>query len=250
MGTDLPKIKILYDNTAVRKNVKPAWGFAALVEYRGRTILFDTGAKADLLLANLKALRVSPEAVTDIFISHNHWDHTGGLFGFLSKNPKVKVWLPASFSSVYQNELAASGAKSVRLKGPARIAAGIYSGGELGKEIKEQALVLETSQGLILLTGCSHPGIIGIVKKAKADFKKDVFLVIGGFHLYALSDKMVRRIIGQLKASGVRKVAPCHCTGKKAGSLFARELKKDFIKIGAGSIIDTGKLTCHAKFKA
>src|SRR3989339_2068614 len=76
----MPEIKIIYNNTSIQKGMKPAWGFSALIKYNDKNILFDTGGKPDLLLGNMKALNISPEAITDIFISHGHWDHTGGLF--------------------------------------------------------------------------------------------------------------------------------------------------------------------------
>lgn len=118
----------------------------------------------------------------------------------------------------------------------------MYSAGEMGQAIKEQSLVIDTDKGLIIATGCSHPGIVHIVRETKEYFKKEIWLVLGGFHLYDLSNEKIEAIIRDLRFLGVKKIAPCHCTGEKAISLFQREYQKDFIKVGAGSIIDTAKL--------
>jgi 7,8-dihydropterin-6-yl-methyl-4-(beta-D-ribofuranosyl)aminobenzene 5'-phosphate synthase len=232
------EIRILYDNISIQKGVKPAWGFAALIEYQGKTILFDTGGKADVLLSNMKAMKVSPEAVTDVFISHSHWDHTGGLFGFLSKNHKVKVYVPASFSGAYRDEIKASGAECVGIKDFARIAKDIYSSGELGKEIKEQSLIIDTPKGLIVMTGCAHPGILKIVKEAKKSLENPVLAVLGGFHLSSKKAAETKKIIAEIKRLGVTHVGPCHCTGQTAIKQFQAEFKDGFILIGAGSVID------------
>jgi len=235
----MPEIIVLYDNISVKKGVVPAWGFSCFVKYKGRNILFDTGGKADILLYNMKTMKISPEAVTDIFISHSHWDHTGGLFGFLSKNHKIKVYVPVSFSQAYKNEIKASGAKCVEVKGFSRIAEGVYSSGEVGGEIKEQSLIIDTPKGLIIITGCAHPGILNIIREAKRSIGKPVFAVLGGFHLSAKSAAEIKAIIAEFKRLGVTHVGPCHCTGKKAIKQFKVAFKDDFISVGAGSIIDT-----------
>lgn len=234
----MPKIQVLYDNISAQKGVKPAWGFSALVEYQDRVVLFDTGGKADILLANMKAMRVSPREVTDIFISHNHWDHTGGLFGFLSKNHEVKVYVPASCSKAYQKEITATGAKCRAIKEVSKLYDGIFSGGELGSSIKEQALILDTPQGVIVMTGCAHPGILKIVKEAKKSLAKPVFAVLGGFHLAAKSDAEVNKIIAEFKRLGVASAGPCHCTGEKAIKQFKKAYGVNFVSIGAGSVIN------------
>lgn len=230
------KITILYDNRTLRKGLKAAWGFSALIEHQRGILLFDTGAKTDILLANMKVLRVNPKKITDIFISHNHWDHLGALFGFLSKNQKIKVHLPAACSTTYAGEVKASGAECVRLKKLSMIAKNIYSSGEMGEAIKEQFLIIDTSDGLVMITGCSHPGIVAMARRAKQVFKKEIALIVGGFHLGSLSRVYSKKVAQQLKSLGVKKIAPCHCTGKKAIKMFAQEFGEKFIKMGVGSI--------------
>jgi 7,8-dihydropterin-6-yl-methyl-4-(beta-D-ribofuranosyl)aminobenzene 5'-phosphate synthase len=164
------------------------------------------------------------------------------LFGFLNKKHKVKVYVPASFSRAYRDEIRAGGAECIGIKDFTRIAKGIYSSGELGEEIKEQSLIVDTDKGLVIVTGCSHPGIVNIVRRSKELLRKDARFVVGGFHLGSLNREEVGKIIEELKGLGVKKTAPCHCTGEKAISIFEEEFKKDFIKVGAGSIIDTAGL--------
>jgi 7,8-dihydropterin-6-yl-methyl-4-(beta-D-ribofuranosyl)aminobenzene 5'-phosphate synthase len=241
-GIDMPVIKICYDNISVKKGIVPAHGFACVIKWGSKNILFDTGGKADVLLANMKAMRVSPEAVTDIFISHSHWDHTGGLFGFLSKNHKVKVYVPASFSRAYRNEINASGAECISINNFTKIAEEIYSSGEMGQEIKEQFLIIVTPSGLIMITGCSHPGIVRMAGLAKKKLNKDILLIVGGFHLGNLPIKEAGKIVEQLKRLGVKNIAPCHCTGAKAIRAFKQAFQVGYVGVGAGSIIDTAMI--------
>ena len=93
------KITIIYDNVSLDPALEADWGFAALVEACGQSILFDTGASGRLLLENMEKLNISPQAIGEIFISHDHWDHTGGLEQILKRKP-VRVYVPDTFSKV------------------------------------------------------------------------------------------------------------------------------------------------------
>lgn len=231
-------IRICYDNTSVKRGIKSAWGFAALVTYGGKNLLFDTGGKPDVLLSNLKAMKIAPASVTDILISHNHWDHTGGLFNFLNENHNVRVFLPISFSETYRKEVQASGAECYRINGFAEIAKDIYSTGPLGNAIIEQALIIDTPKGPVVLTGCAHPGIVEIVKSAERSLGKPVFAVLGGFHLADKSDAEIKKIVSEFKKMGVTHIAPCHCTGEKAIRKFKAAYGERFMPVGAGSTVD------------
>ena len=166
------KVTIIYDNTTSRIDLQADWGFSALVEVKGRKILFDTGADGDILLSNMGKLKVNPEEIEDIFISHLHWDHTGGLYSFLQLNNKVKLWVPSYF-------LKAKNAREViEVKKPKKLYEGIYSTGEL--EGIEQSLCIETEKGIVVIAGCSHPRMEHILKTA-SQFGK-VYGIIGGLH--------------------------------------------------------------------
>ncbi|MBN1900840.1 MBL fold metallo-hydrolase [Candidatus Sumerlaeota bacterium] len=166
------KITIIYDNTTLREDLQADWGFSALVEAGGRKILFDTGANGPILISNMQKLGINPKEISDVFISHAHFDHTGGLSAFLEQNSDVKVWLPPSFRGVLNAR------ESVAVENPVEIYEGIYSTGEL-EEI-EQSLCVETKMGIVVIAGCSHPKMKHILEAA-SQFGK-VYGIIGGFH--------------------------------------------------------------------
>jgi 7,8-dihydropterin-6-yl-methyl-4-(beta-D-ribofuranosyl)aminobenzene 5'-phosphate synthase len=237
---NMPVIKIYYDNTSVRKEIKPEWGFSALVKHKGRNILFDTGGNAEVLAANMKKMGSDPKYIEFIIISHEHWDHVNGLSVVL--RPKQKVYLLKSFPEKLKEQVKASGAELIEVAQFQEIIPGVYTTGELGKGIKEQSLIVNTEKGLVIVTGCSHPGIVEIASYARKTLSKEIYFVVGGFHLYTHSADQIEGIINELKNLGVKNIAPCHCTGEKAIALFEEEYKKGFINVGAGSIIDTAGL--------
>ncbi len=151
------KITIIYDNTAFRKDLQADWGFSCLVELDNKKILFDTGASGPILMDNMKKIDIDPTEIHDVFISHDHWDHTGGLSDFLRINP-AKVHIPFSC----QEPLNAS--KVIKVKESLKISENVFSTGEL-KNI-EQSLVIKTEHGLVVIVGCSHPGVNKILKAA------------------------------------------------------------------------------------
>lgn len=233
-------ITILYDNNKYDERLETAWGFSCLVEGLEKTILFDTGGKSSILLRNMRKLEIDPSKVEVIIISHSHSDHLGGLSGFLQKNHDVTVYLPQSFPKRVKAMVKRSGAKLVEVGQPTEICKNVHSTGELGVAIKEQSLVIETSQGLIVITGCAHPGIVNIVKAAKKQRKKDVYLVLGGFHLGSMDTAQIDSIIAELKQEGVRQAAPCHCSGHLARRIFEEVYGENFILVGAGKKLELG----------
>jgi 7,8-dihydropterin-6-yl-methyl-4-(beta-D-ribofuranosyl)aminobenzene 5'-phosphate synthase len=166
------KITILYDNTLFQNNLEPDWGFSCLVEAHGRTILFDTGANGALLLENMEKLNIQPSYVNDVFISHPHFDHIGGLSAFLNKNARVNVYVPVSFRGVRNAR------KVIHVDKPITFHENFYSTGEL-EEI-EQAMAVKTGKGLVLIVGCSHPDMKNIMDTA-SQFGK-IYAIVGGLH--------------------------------------------------------------------
>jgi 7,8-dihydropterin-6-yl-methyl-4-(beta-D-ribofuranosyl)aminobenzene 5'-phosphate synthase len=114
---------------------------------------------------------------------------------------------------------------------------GIFTTGELGRSIPEQALVISTDRGLVVITGCAHPGIVQMTAQAKMLFGDPVYLVLGGFHLGSKSDAEISAILAEFRRLGVERVAPCHCTGERAISRFAAEYGDDFVQAGVGRVI-------------
>lgn len=166
------KITILYDNTLFQKNLKPDWGFSCLAEAHGRTILFDTGANGALLLENMEKLKIQPSSVDDVFISHAHFDHVGGLSAFLNRNTKVTVFVPVSLRGVR------NAGKVIHVDKPMTLYENFYSTGEL-EEI-EQSMAVKTAKGLVLIVGCSHPDMKNIMETA-SQFGR-IYAIVGGLH--------------------------------------------------------------------
>jgi 7,8-dihydropterin-6-yl-methyl-4-(beta-D-ribofuranosyl)aminobenzene 5'-phosphate synthase len=108
----------------------------------------------------------------------------------------------------------------------------------MGHAPQEQALTLDTAQGLVILTGCAHPGIVAIVREAKRRHGRPIRLVMGGFHLLRQPERQIRAMIGELKALGVSQVAPSHCAGDRATALFRDAWSEDFLEGGCGAVIE------------
>ncbi len=230
-------IKVIFDNNPYMEGLGTAWGFSALITGTEKTILFDTGGDGSLLLSNMKKLAIEPNDIDVVVLSHIHGDHTGGLNSFLEKNPSVSVYLPESFPKRFKENVQKHGAQVVDVNQPLDICENVYSTGQLGILIKEQALIIRTKAGLVVITGCAHPGIVKIVNTAKELIKDDILMVMGGFHLEWATRGKIEKIISAFKQYGVRYVAPCHCSGEKARSLFEKHFGKNYINIGAGKTI-------------
>jgi 7,8-dihydropterin-6-yl-methyl-4-(beta-D-ribofuranosyl)aminobenzene 5'-phosphate synthase len=199
--TDSVRITILYDNYIYNPNTKKDWGFSCLIEGIEKTILFDTGTKGEFLLNNVDELNVDLTKVDILVLSHIHLDHTGGVPSVISRNPDLPAYVPISFPADFGGKM---GIKTInRVDKPVEICKGVFSTGEMGNQIKEQSLIINTKKGLVILTGCAHQGILEILKKAKEILNKDIFLVIGGFHLLQHSETAMKEIINEFKKLGV-----------------------------------------------
>jgi len=229
-------ITVLYDNVALDARLQTDWGFACLVEGLEQPLLFDTGGKGDILPRNMRALGLDPQVVRTVVLSHAHADHTGGLAGFLAENPNVIVYLPISFPAAIKDTVRQASATLVEVTGPQEIGAGAHTTGELGDQIREQALVLETPRGLVVITGCAHPGIATMVRQAKAAAAGDVTLALGGFHLRDANAAQIAATIAELQGLGVQRIAPSHCTGDAARRAFAEVFGADYLESGVGQV--------------
>ncbi len=235
--TNALTLHFVYDNYAFCDDFQTNWGFACVVEGTEKTILFDAGTKGELLLENFGKMKLDPHSPKFVVLSHHHTDHTGGLTAFLAKNHDVSVYMPASFPQKFVNEVVATGAKIVAVTEPVEICKDVFLTGQMGEAIKEQGLILDTDDGLVLITGCAHPGIVAMTKRAKEHLKKDVVMVLGGFHLGKLSAGEVETVADQLKQLGVRQVGPTHCTGDKAIAAFSETFGTDCHAMGVGRVL-------------
>ena len=228
------EITILYDNYTLTEGCTTDWGFACIITGTEKCILFDAGTNGSILLGNMDKLQVSAGDVELVVISHNHADHTGGLLSFLGRNNNVTAYLPLTVSSGFVQNVRSRGATAQLPTDVVQICEGAHLTGLMGGI--EQSMVLETPKGLVVITGCAHPGIVQIVQKAKEMLEKDVYFVFGGFHLVNDSDSQVRSKIGQFRSMGVQKVGASHCTGDRAIALFEQEYGNDFVPIGVGQL--------------
>ena len=231
------KLTIVYDNNPYREGLETRWGFSCLVEGLERTILFDVGGEGAVLLRNMAKLEIDPNTIDVVILSHIHYDHIGGLSEFLEQNPDVVVYMPSSFPPGVEREVEGAGARSVKIDRTVEICKNAYSTGELGNWIKEQSLVIQTAKGLVVITGCAHPGIVQIVQKAKEMLSANAYLVLGGFHLCWMNVHQLRNIIKGMQKQEVMKIAPCHCSGDLARKQFEESYAEDFILTGVGKKI-------------
>ncbi len=232
-------LTIVYDNRTLDDSLAPDWGFGCVVDRGGTRLLFDTGAKADLLTGNLARLGIEPASVDAVMISHDHWDHTGGLDAFLGARP-VRCWIPGSAGPELKGRVEAAGATAVDVLDRCQIAPGLWSTGEVGGSIPEHSLVVETAEGLVLVTGCAHPGILATVAKVKREFGRAPWLVLGGFHLGGATTGQVDEVVDALRDAGVARVGPAHCTGDEAIARFEERWPEGFVRVGCGWKLETG----------
>jgi len=241
-GDDLRNsITVVYNHegAASASGLLKRGGFSAFIKLEERSLLFDTGGEATVILENLNSLGFGGAELEAVVISHNHWDHVYGLPGVMSSarnSPSVYVVEPSTESLEQQYPRAAV----VAVEGPTQIAPGVWLTGPLeiefmGAPFFEQALVLEHLDGLHIIVGCSHPGIVTLVERAKTMFPDTpIALVAGGFHLRSTGEQEVRQVAAALARLGVQKIGPSHCTGASAVRIFRERWGDRFISFDLG----------------
>lgn len=233
---DILRITIVYDNNPFNSRLKTTWGFSALVEYREQTLLFDTGGDGRILLENMRVLGIDPARIQSVILSHAHGDHTGGLSALLDIGNRLSVYLLPSFADTYKRQVGQV-AQVIEVVPGQIVGDGILTTGEISGSIPEQALVIHTGEGLVVITGCAHPGVVRIIERAIDLTDDPVHLVLGGFHLGNKSETEISAILADFRRLGVQKVAPCHCTGERAIAMFAEEYGQAFVQAGVGKVI-------------
>jgi 7,8-dihydropterin-6-yl-methyl-4-(beta-D-ribofuranosyl)aminobenzene 5'-phosphate synthase len=212
------RITIIYDNEAWQPGLEAAWGFSCLVEANGRRLLFDTGGRGAILLQNLATLNLDPQSISEIFISHDHWDHMGGLAEVLRLKGDATVYLPGSCLVPREAR------QAIKVQGPCALSENLFSTGEL--KGREQSLVVKTESGLAVICGCSHPGV-GTILEAASQFGR-VSALIGGLHGFQEFELL----------ADLELVCPCHCTQHLA-AIMAR-YPETAVSGGAGKVLEFG----------
>ena len=231
-------ITVIYDNNPLIKDLQTDWGFACLVEIGELKLLFDTGDNGNILLSNMSKLDIHPEDIDRVFLSHFHHDHTGGLIDFLGENPDVTIYYPQSFPLQLVESMKQSGAKLVPVSSFQRLYENIFSLGELSGPIPEQSIAIQTSKGIVVITGCAHPGIIKILEAAKISFHGEkIYLAMGGFHLLHQKENELKNTVNQILKMEILNIGPSHCSGDAARKMFGEIFKDGYIETGVGKKI-------------
>jgi 7,8-dihydropterin-6-yl-methyl-4-(beta-D-ribofuranosyl)aminobenzene 5'-phosphate synthase len=269
------QITILYDAFGTDAAMKKDWGFSALVEISGKRILFDTGNDADIFEGNIKAKNIDLTSIDFVVLSHRHSDHMAGLNHVLRVNPTVKIYAPREGFGIYGSSLPSSfyrkdeslppemryydgkppevmkfgtawqGANIELIDKTTEIAPGItllalVSDVPGTRELKELSLAVNTSDGVVLVVGCSHPGIEKIVEAATAINSK-IRLIAGGFHLVAATDEVIAKAVTTLKDTfKVESIAPGHCTGEPTFAALKRAYGDRYLYAGVGTALPLG----------
>ena len=265
-----PQITILYDAFGKDSAMQKDWGYAALVEYGEKRILFDSGNNPEVLAQNAKARSIDLSKLDFVVMSHRHGDHMGGLAYLLKVNPRVTIYAPKEGFGVYGGDLPSSfyrkdpslaaeqryyggappdvmrfgsawpGANFQLVDKTVEIASGIYlislisdKPGTL--ELHELSLAIKTPNGMVLVVGCSHPGIDKIVEAASR-IDPRIHLIVGGFHLLVASDADIQKIVVALHDTfNVQYVAPGHCTGEPAFTALKKAFGDRYLFAGLGA---------------
>jgi 7,8-dihydropterin-6-yl-methyl-4-(beta-D-ribofuranosyl)aminobenzene 5'-phosphate synthase len=265
----LATVTILYDAFGGQPGLTQDWGFAALIEFQGRRILFDTGNNAEIFAQNVRRLHVDLRRLDFVVLSHRHPDHTAGLREVLRILPHVPIYAPHEPGGIFGSTLPGSfyrplvslpdsmryfggrvpdhirsgtlwpGAAMTLVDSSLIVAPGIrlvalVSDAPGTKELRELALVLTTPAGDIVVVGCSHPGIERILG-ARPSPEAPVRILFGGLHLVAAPDSVLGPLAHRLHDQWrVRQIAPGHCTGEPAAAALQGEFGTDYIYAGLG----------------
>ena len=265
-----PHITVLFDAFGQDAAMTKDWGYSALVQIGGKRILFDTGGNSDILARNAKAKGVDLSDLDFVVLSHRHSDHLGGLSYLLRVNPKIRIYAPKENFGVFGSDLpgtfyrrteslpprmryydgkppetmrfgtAFPGANIQSIDKTTEVAPGVtlialVSDTPGTRELKELSLAIDTPDGLVLMVGCSHPGIEAIVAEA-VKISRHVHLIAGGFHLVVAQDDVIDRVVSALHDTyKVDYVAPGHCTGEPAFAALQKAFGPRYVYAGLGS---------------
>lgn len=235
------KIQIIAEASTRDERLLNQWGLSVLVD---NDVLFDTFSNPETIKYNLKKYNVEIHEIKYIVISHEHHDHTGGLWWLLQENSDVTVFILKQFSDDIKNRIKEYGCRLIEVNGHQQIKENIFTTGALKGRcrdytIYEQSLIIKEEK-LSIITGCSHPGLLPIISHVTALFPGEINLIAGGFHLPDKSVTEIHTLIhDNLFIDKVKKIAPCHCTGEKAVKIFEQVIPDKVLKVNTGTFINT-----------
>lgn len=265
------RLTVLVDAFGQSPTLKQDWGFSALIEHRGKRILFDTGNNAESFAHNVKALNIDLTRLDFVVISHRHGDHTDGLRYLFRLNPTVRVYVPNDeyfggptpmgffrqkvpslpphmryFNGAVPQALPHGSpwkeGKLTRIDTLTEVAPGVtlvrnLSQTRLFGETPELSLSLRTDRGQVLVVGCSHPGIEPILASVSAR-RKPVHLLVGGLHWVQTPEPEIDRLVAALRDDWrVARVAPGHCTGEAGFAALLRAFGPRYDYAGLGTVL-------------
>jgi len=235
------RLYVLVDNNAW-DGFKTAWGLSIFVETPRGNVLFDTGPDPGVLSYNAERLGLDPCNVSAVVISHEHMDHIGGLAYIAKHCPRTPVYVPKGISKASLEWMRKLGLRDIRVvDATTSVLPGVYVLSPLMGPPSEESLAINvTGRGIVVLVGCSHPGIVRIVRHAEKLLGERVLLVMGGFHLAWAPENEVEKIARSLIGLNVSYIAPIHCSGDTIRSLLARNYPSHYIEAHVGTVIEVG----------
>lgn len=271
-----PKITILYDAFGADPTLKKGWGYSALIEYGGRRILFDTGGNLEDFRANVARLHVDLTHLDFVILSHRHGDHTGGLNEVLRVNPDVPIFTPVEAAQFATPRSSATLKQYLRdadgvsadlryfggepqtvsvdtppwphahfnqIRQTTEILPGFFlvtnqSDVEGTREMNEISLAIRTPRGLVVVVGCSHPGIEKILTNITGSVDPHLYALFGGLHLVTSEDGKITQLVENFRDKwAIERLAVGHCTGQFAFATLIRLYGDHFDHAGVGNMI-------------
>jgi 7,8-dihydropterin-6-yl-methyl-4-(beta-D-ribofuranosyl)aminobenzene 5'-phosphate synthase len=229
------KIQLIAEGSTKRERKALRWGISFLVG----DVLFDAFGREDIFRENVSRFKIDLSRVKHVVISHEDWDHVAGLGDFLRSHPKTRVYVCEKSDNALKELIRSNAGSLVGVGKPQKIIRNIFSIGQMRADtgrgiLYEQALVVKSEKGFLVITGCAHPGIVRIVRRAVKMFGKRIYAVCGGFHMKDNTRKENLKIIAELHTLGVKKVIPLHCSGLSAARIFGRFYGKNCVKLQEG----------------
>ena len=228
------KIVVVVDNNRFREDLETAWGVSIYVETPKTRFLFDTGPGSDVLEYNARKLGIDLSSLDFVVISHEHGDHWGGIEAIAHHRQGIAVYIPRWSSSMLYRYIEELGLKPIAIDRTTEVAEGIYVLKPLYGPPYEIAAAVKSPRGLVVIVGCSHPGVVKFVKQAIDDIGDKVYAVIGGFHLGGTPLSKIKKIVNDLIELGVEKIYPLHCSGNTIREYLATKYPEKYGDGGVG----------------